>query len=98
MGPGKVTGTVPSMIVTSVPFAADVPGGEACDAGQALGVEQDEQAGDPVMQAEAAVVQEPSCVIPAPLGVVRDAGSCPAAFLGDGQAMGVLAGGRPADE
>ena len=48
----------------------NVCGGEAGDVGGGLGVEQHEQAGDPVRQLQRVVVQEPPGVGPAAFGVV----------------------------
>ncbi len=50
----------------------DVVDGEAADGGDLLGVEQHEQAGDPVLEFEAGVVEEPAGVVTAGLGVCRD--------------------------
>jgi hypothetical protein len=74
-----------------------VPGGEAGDAGSALRVQEQKQPRDPAGQGQGAVVQEPSCVIPAFLGIERADGALPAGLV-EGQAAGVPAGKCPADE
>ena len=61
-----------------VAVVVDVVGGELGDGGDALGVEQEQQPGDPVGGLEGVVVQESSGVVPAFLGVVRPCGALPA--------------------
>ena len=78
-------------------MVADVAGGELGDAGDALGVEEQEQASDPVGGRQRVVVQEPPGVVPAFLAVVRAARAIPADGT-EGKAAGVPVGDRPADE
>jgi hypothetical protein len=44
---------------------ADVVGRQLGDRGDVLGVEQEQEAGDPVLDRERVVVEEPACVVPA---------------------------------
>ncbi len=80
-----------------VAVVVDVAGGEPGDAGDALCVEEQEQASDPVGGRQRAVVQEPPGVVPAFLAVVRAAGAFPADGA-EGEVAGVPVGNRPADE
>jgi hypothetical protein len=75
----------------------DVPGGQDGDDAELLGVEQDEEAGDPVGGRAGAVVEEPPGVCPPAVLVERPGGAGPARGRGS-EAGGVLAGDRPADE
>jgi hypothetical protein len=74
-----------------VAVVVDVVAGEFDDVGDALGVEQQEQPGDPVAGRQGVVVQEPACVGPAFLPVVRAAGAFPPDGT-EGQAVGVPVG------
>lgn len=80
-----------------VAVVVNVAGGELDDAGDALGVEEQEQSGDSVGGRQRAVVQEPPGVVPAFLAVVRAARALPADGA-EGEAAGVPVGDRPADE
>jgi hypothetical protein len=80
-----------------VAVVVDVVGGELGDGGDALGVEQEQQPGDPVRGGEGGVVEEPAGVGPAFLGVVRTGWAVPA-DRAEGQAAGVPVGEGPADE
>ena len=55
----------------------DVTEGKAADGGGLLGVEQDEQPGNPVLGLEGAVVQQLPGLCPASLGVDEAGGPCP---------------------
>jgi hypothetical protein len=70
--------------------------GEAADRGGPLGVEQDEERGDPVFGLDGVVVQQPACLFPAGLGVDGSRRACPL----DGRQFqaGQLLFVRPADE
>ncbi len=98
IGQGRVIGIVSSTNLHLGAVAADVAHGQACDVGQAFGVEQDEQADDQVLQAQAVIVPEPPCVLAALLGMVPHSGTGPVALVGDVQAADVPTGDRPAQE
>src|SRR6266702_3802997 len=74
----------------------DVTEGKAADGGGLLGVEQDEQSGDPVLGLEGAVVQQLPGLCPAPFGVDDAGGACPPGGR-EAQAGQLLVAG-PADE
>lgn len=57
-----------------VAIVVDVLDGEPGDRGDALGVGQEQQPGDPIRDREGVVVEEPPGIGPAFLGVVRPGG------------------------
>jgi hypothetical protein len=75
----------------TVAVGVDVVGGELADGGDALGVEDQQEPGDPVGGLQAGVVQEPARVGPALLGVQRAAGALPAVGA-EGQPAGMAVG------
>jgi hypothetical protein len=75
----------------------DVAGGQGGDDAELLRVEQDEEAGDPVGGRAGAVVEESPRVGPPAVLVERPGRAGPARGRG-GEAGGVAAGDRPADE
>src|SRR5258708_37957254 len=96
-GSGRTTGGGAQHNLDPVAVVVNVAGGELDDAGDALGVEEQEQSGDSVGGRQRAVVQEPPGVVPAFLAVVRAARALPADGT-EGEVAGVPAGDRPADE
>src|SRR5260221_11405675 len=72
-GSGRTTGGGAQHDLDPVAVVVNVAGGELDDAGDALGVEEQEQSGDSVGGRQRAVVQEPPGVVPAFLAVVRAA-------------------------
>jgi len=74
----------------------DVAGGEPADPGDGLGVEQDEQAGEPVSCVQRVVVQQAAGGVPASLVIQCPHRAVPAGG-GEGQRGEAVAGG-PADE
>src|SRR5260370_21480905 len=95
-GSGRTTGGGAQHDLDPVAVVVNVAGGELDDAGDALGVEEQEQSGDSVGGRQRAVVQEPPGVVPAFLAVVRAARALPADGT-EGEVAGVPAGDRPAD-
>ena len=75
----------------------DLADGHAADRCRSLGVEEDEQAGEPVFGLEVAVVQEPPRDVPAVLVIEEPRGSVPSGGRGE-VAGGELAAAGPADE
>ena len=69
----------------------DMLGGQGCDDAELLGVEQDEEPGDPVGGRVGAVVEEPAGVCPPAVLVERPGRAGPARGRG-GEAGGVAAG------
>src|SRR5258708_36945614 len=94
-GSGRTTGGGAQHDLDPVAVVVNVAGGELDDAGDALGVEEQEQSGDSVGGRQRAVVQEPPGVVPAFLAVVRAARALPADGT-EGEVAGVPAGDRPA--
>jgi hypothetical protein len=80
-----------------VAVVVDLVGGEMGDRGDALGIEQEQQPGDPVRDVEGVVVEETSGVVPAFLGVVWAGGALPPGRA-EGEAGGVSVGDGPPDE
>ena len=96
-GAGRSRGTVPRASWVLVRGEDDLIPGEAGDAGQRLSVEQHEQAGNPVLDGVAVVVEQAAGQCPPvvlfDLGDQVAAGAC-----GYVQAAGVAAGGGPGHE
>src|SRR5258708_21655750 len=91
-GSGRTTGGGAQHDLDPVAVVVNVAGGELDDAGDALGVEEQEQSGDSVGGRQRAVVQEPPGVVPAFLAVVRAARALPADGT-EGEVAGGPAGG-----
>lgn len=93
---GKQDGFLSEVKEYPVIVGVDIIGGQTADGGRLLGVEQDEEAGEPVFGLESVVVEEAPGLIPAGFGVEGAGGSVPA---GGGEVqVGVLAAAGPADE
>jgi hypothetical protein len=74
-----------------------MPGRQGGDDVELLGVEQDQEPGDPAGGRVGIVVEESACVCP-PAVLVKRAGWAGPARGGGGETGGVTAGDRPADE
>jgi hypothetical protein len=84
---GQVDGHAAEAEADAVVAGLDLAGGHLADRGRAVGVEQDEQAGEAVLGLEGAVMQEPARGVPAVLVIDQLGGPVPS---GGGE----VAGGR----
>jgi hypothetical protein len=96
-GFGEDDGRAAELECDVVSGVVDVVGGEAADGPEVLGIEQEQEADDPVGGLQGVVLQEAGCVVPAFLAVVRSGRSLPADG-GEGESSGVAVGEGPADE